>query len=165
VILGIGAIFPGPYFSWYPVPDTAANIRQGMSDIKDYIAENGPYDGAIGFSQGAQMLMGLILEHQLLCPFEPPLFQVAIFISGAMSQEQKQFVAQGLKVRIPTAHILGGKQDFVYEDSLKLRDACDKNTRAEYEHDRGHCIPRKPDLVAAITNAIRKSIDRAIYQC
>jgi hypothetical protein len=47
---------------------------------------------------------------------------------------------------------------------LNLRDACDKNTRTEYEHDEGHCIPRKPDLIVAMANAIRKSIDRAIYK-
>jgi predicted esterase len=161
---GISALFLGPYFSWYPVADTATNIRQGMDNLKEYIAENGPYDGAMGFSQGAQMLMGLMLEHQSLHPFEPALFQVAIFFCGAMSQEQKKLVAKGLKIRAPTAHILGGKKDFAYEESLKLRDACDKDTRTEYEHDEGHCIPRKSALVAAMTNAIRKSIYRGIYR-
>jgi Serine hydrolase (FSH1) len=161
---GIGDIFAGPYFSWYRLPETATNIRHGIDDLKAYIVENGPYDGAIGFSQGAQMLIGLILEHQSLHPFEPALFQVAIFFSGVIPQEQRQLVAKGLKIRVPTAHILGGKKDFAYEGSLQLRDVCHKDIRTEYEHGEGHCIPRKLELVVAITNVIRKSIYRAIYR-
>jgi hypothetical protein len=163
MISGIGAIFPGPYFSWHPLPYTATNVQQGIDDLKEHIAENGPYGGAMGFSQGGGMLMGLMLEHQSLHPTEPPLFQVAIFFCGAVSQEQRQLVAKGLKIRAPTAHILGGKKDFAYEESLNLRDACDKDTRTEYEHNEGHCIPRKLELVVAMANMIRKSIYRATY--
>lgn len=163
MILGLGSIFPGPYFSWYPLPDTATNIQQGVDSLKEYIAENGPYDGAIAFSQGAQVLMGLMLEHQLQHPFEPALIQVAIFLSGVMSKEQKQLVAKGVKIRVPTTHILGGKRDWQYEESLEMRDACNRNTRTEYEHDEGHCIPRKRENVVAIANAVGKSVYRASY--
>jgi hypothetical protein len=162
MILGIGAIFPGPYFSWYPLPDTETNMRQGVEDLKEYIAENGPFDGAMGFSQGGGMIMALMLEHQSLHPFEPPLFQVAIFICSAMTHEQRQLFAEGIKIRAPTAHILGGRKDFAYQLSLNLRDACEKDTRTEYEHNEGHCIPRKMELVVAMTNTMRKSIYRAI---
>ena len=110
------------------------------------------------------MLMALMLEHQLLHPFKPALFQVAIFFNGGLWQEQKQMVANGLRIKTPTAHILGGKKDFMYEESLRLRDACDKDTRTEYEHDKGHCIPRKYELIVAMTRVIRMSIDRAIYR-
>jgi hypothetical protein len=161
---GIGAIFPEPYFSWHPIPNTTANIQQGMEDIKEYIAENGPFDGAMGFSQGGGMLFGLMLEHQILHPFEPALFQVAIFICGSISMAHQQLVAKGLRIKVPTAHILGGRTDPMYEESVKLRDACDKDMRTEYEHDEGHCIPRKLELMVAMTRAIRKSIDRAIYK-
>ena len=135
-----------------------------MDDLKAYIAENGPYDGAMGFSQGAQMIAGLMLEHQSLHPFEPALFQVAIFFCCPMNQDQKQLVAEGLRIKTPTAHILGGRKDATYDESLKVMDFFDKETRAEYEHNEGHSIPQKLELVVAMTRTIRKCIDRAIYK-
>lgn len=110
------------------------------------------------------MLMALMLEHQSSYPFEPALFQVAIFFCGGLVPELKQLADNGLKVRVPTAHILGGKKDSMYEESLKMRDACDKDMRSEYEHNEGHCIPRNSDQIVAMTKTIRKTIDRAVYK-
>lgn len=161
--LGIGGIFPGPYFSWHLLPTTKTNTQKEIEDIKKYMAENGPFDGAMGFSQGAMMIMALMLEHQFLNPFEPALFQVAIFFCGGLVPELKQLVDNGLKIKVPTAHILGGKKDSMYEESLRMRDACDKHLRSEYEHNEGHCIPRKSNQVIAMTKIIKRTVDRAIY--
>jgi predicted esterase len=139
-------------------------VNQGMRDIREYIAENGPYDGAMGFSQGAVMLVALILEHQELHPFEPPLFQVAIFLSGSMYERETRLTRAGAKIKIPTAHVLGGRRDFQYDASVELRDACDKELRSDFEHGEGHTIPRKKELVLGMASTIRKSINRAIYK-
>lgn len=135
-----------------------------MQDIKEYITENGPYDGAMGFSQGAVMLAALILEHQQLHPFDPPPFQVAIFFSGSMYERETLLTRGGAKIKIPTAHILGGRRDFQYDGALELRDACEKELRSEFEHGEGHTIPRKKELVLGMASTIRNSINRAIYK-
>lgn len=135
-----------------------ANIQQAIGSIREYIAENGPYDGAMGFSQGASMVMALLLDHQAKHPFQPPLFQIAIFFSGGMPEPLKE-LSQGLKLSISTAHILGGRKDWLYHESLELANVCKKDLRVEFEHNEGHSIPRKPEMTASMAGAIRRSID------
>ncbi|OBT91693.1 hypothetical protein VE01_10269 [Pseudogymnoascus verrucosus] len=58
----ITAIYPPPYLSWHPPHTLDTHIAQGLLDIRTYIADNGPYDACLGFSQGAVMLALLLLE-------------------------------------------------------------------------------------------------------
>ncbi|KFY81216.1 hypothetical protein V499_00042 [Pseudogymnoascus sp. VKM F-103] len=158
---GVGDIFAGPYYSWLRDPEsvTKASLSQSIENIKEYVAENGPYDGAMGFSQGAAMVMALLYDHQAKQPFSPPPFQVAIFLCGGMPEPLRQLCPDGLKLPVATTHILGGKKDYLYGETLQLRDACSTAFRAEFEHNKGHSIPRKPELTASMAKAITQSID------
>jgi hypothetical protein len=56
----------GPFYSWY---DLASNngfcseqILQGLCHLHSFIEDNGPFDGAFGFSQGACMLTLLMQD-------------------------------------------------------------------------------------------------------
>src|SRR6478735_90222 len=56
--IGIEALFEGPFYQWYlwdhlqkiPPAQTATNA---IDNVLDIIAEEGPFDGIVGFSQGA----------------------------------------------------------------------------------------------------------------
>ncbi|KZF20980.1 hypothetical protein L228DRAFT_262056 [Xylona heveae TC161] len=67
----------------------------------------------------------------------------------------------GLTIRIPTAHIYGSK-DNTLKESLRLRDICDPRRRVEFDHGRGHEVPRAPHLVQQMAATIRRAIDNAL---
>jgi Serine hydrolase (FSH1) len=50
---GIAEIYPGPYLCWYPFPPTLENVSEAHELIWNIIEEDGPFDGVMGFSQGA----------------------------------------------------------------------------------------------------------------
>jgi hypothetical protein len=50
---GIAEVYPEPYTCWYPYPPTLDNVRDAHEMIWNIIAEDGPFDGVMGFSQGA----------------------------------------------------------------------------------------------------------------
>ncbi|KFY62848.1 hypothetical protein V497_02198, partial [Pseudogymnoascus sp. VKM F-4516 (FW-969)] len=141
----ITAVYPPPYLSWHPPHTLDTHIAQGLTDIRTYIADNGPYDACLGFSQGAVMLALLLLEDAAAnlsssdsttasnnssttpppSP-RPPLFQLAIFLSGSLYPLADPLLARGARISIPTTHIWGGKRDYVTTNGAgeALRDAC-----------------------------------------
>lgn len=74
----VRSYFPGPYFCYYKSLSTGA-VQNALSRVLKIMEEDGPYDGVIGFSQGAALAATLILHQQtsLDCAFK-----FAIFLSG-----------------------------------------------------------------------------------
>ncbi|KAJ5179408.1 hypothetical protein N7492_002618 [Penicillium capsulatum] len=81
---GIDLFYPPPYYSFWEENNTT-HIRAACTWVSDYIAHNGPYDVAIGFSQGCVLASSLLLYHQEETPHLPPPFTTAIFICGGPS--------------------------------------------------------------------------------
>src|SRR6478609_3711037 len=87
---GIEALSKGPFFEWYswdhlqrvPPAETATN---SIDNVLDIIAEEGPFDGVMGFSQGAAMIASVLAHYSTQNPLEPQtnLFKFAIFICGS----------------------------------------------------------------------------------
>jgi Serine hydrolase (FSH1) len=50
---GVGGIFPGPYYCFYPVP-TTKNVEEAHQYVQNIIEEEGPFDAVMGFSQVCQ---------------------------------------------------------------------------------------------------------------
>ncbi|KAI9832017.1 MAG: hypothetical protein M1819_004561 [Sarea resinae] len=103
---GIAALFPGPYYTYYPTPfsppptPTPTNttttpssfappplstVAEAHALIHAIIADDGPFDGVLGFSQGAALAASILLHHARECPLEPPyaLFRFAVFVCGS----------------------------------------------------------------------------------
>lgn len=81
---GIDLFYPPPYYSFWEV-NVTSHIRDACAWVNDYIARNGPYDIAIGFSQGTVLASSLLLYHQEETPHLPPPFNAAIFVCGGPS--------------------------------------------------------------------------------
>lgn len=79
---GIGEIFPGPYFCHY-MKFYTSYVAQSHKYIADFIAEEGPFDGVISFSQGAACLSSMLLHHENQYPHLAPLFRFAVFMNGS----------------------------------------------------------------------------------
>ena len=94
-------VFPGPYLCWYKTPTTRA-VGKAHRLVSKVMEEQGPFDAVMGFSQvrsytyltqqdpkaqgwqGAALAASMILHHELSRPSQPPLFDVAIFISSPL---------------------------------------------------------------------------------
>lgn len=81
---GVDLFYSPPYFSWWE-NDTVDEIRAAVARVNAYIAENGPYDAAMMFSQGCVLGSATLLLHQEETPHLPAPFKTAIFICGGPS--------------------------------------------------------------------------------
>jgi predicted esterase len=78
---GMAAHYSGPFYT-YTAGYSPADIRVALDDLDDLIQDCGPFDGVIGFSQGASMAASYILDHQARLPDDPAPFGFAILLSS-----------------------------------------------------------------------------------
>jgi hypothetical protein len=104
---GIGAV---------PVPDqhihSDISAQQALDYLYQIMEEDGPFDGIIGYSEGATVAATLILHEQRRLAIEgrEPMFKFAMFFAGwpPMSPELNSIVLADetdLTITIPTLHI------------------------------------------------------------
>ncbi|GAU21742.1 hypothetical protein TSUD_328670 [Trifolium subterraneum] len=80
----IEGIFPPPYFEWFQFDKDFTeytNLDECISYLTEYIIANGPFDGFLGFSQGATLsalLIGYQAQGKLLKEHPPIKFLVSI---------------------------------------------------------------------------------------
>ena len=60
----IAAFYPNRrYYQWYlEEGNQTPNIQHSLSSIKSFIQKHGPFDGLLGFSQGAEICTRLVQE-------------------------------------------------------------------------------------------------------
>ena len=105
------------------------------------IEEKGPFDGLLGFSQGAAVAA-------LHCAVHSGNFKFVIVCSGFMSKAHNSLFKE--YINIPSLHVFGGggkdKQVSMRESEL-LADKFDPATRVILRHDQGHIIPSSKTYV------------------
>lgn len=143
-------IGPGETLAYYD-QNSAASVLAAIDDLSDWIAQNGPFDGVMGFSQGAS-LASMVLARA--GHTNPPPFAFAVFICAGLPYCEKSLRNGELKfleaddvggaaIHVPTAHIIGSKDpDVSY--SKKLIGLCQSWGRVLMDHGAGHEIPRVP---------------------
>ena len=80
---GIAEVYSGPYIAFYEDP-TPEQVAEAHDLVNEVIEEDGPFDGIMGFSQGAALAASLILQRQTDHPTEPAQFRFAIFMCGML---------------------------------------------------------------------------------
>lgn len=80
--LGVETIFPGPYLCYHGEP-VRADVQRAHDQVLDVVEHEGPFDGVIGFSQGAALAAAVIARHEEEKPSEE-LFKIAVFIAASM---------------------------------------------------------------------------------
>jgi hypothetical protein len=80
---GIEEVFRNPpYFVWnrYYVPSEVSKVHDYVRVV---VAQNGPYDGVIGFSEGAALAAALLLEDaSSVTRRQVPMFRFAVFLNA-----------------------------------------------------------------------------------
>lgn len=153
--------------------DHARIMRQhGLTDvdptnvcrfIDEQLSSQGPFDGVLGFSEGASAAATWLLRQT--APNSTQSFGFAIFLCGtapvsphscdiALADELSE------RISIPTANIVGDK-DPGYKNSLALYNLCNSHSATLYNHGRDHAIPWDPHVTEAIAKEIQGVIRRS----
>ncbi|KAJ5115818.1 hypothetical protein N7456_000166 [Penicillium angulare] len=97
---GIESVFPGPFYCYTREFDPEG-VSTSYAVLDKTIEENGPFEGALGFSQGAATIIGYLLEQKTAYPDEPLPFQFMIIcsptlpLSGDLDYSQEIFGSLG----------------------------------------------------------------------
>ena len=177
----IKTYYDPPYFTFYNWPRCFSpaddkSMEDAYHFLSKTIADEGPFDGLLGFSHGSTLAAGYLahlakdrqdvwdlpVRCAVLFNSLPP-FQVKDFVRGtSRTRDIKHlFYDEGLEgwLKIPTLHIVG-QADFIYEHSMKLYELCDAKTRTLVSHKGGHELPAEEDLVKEVAKGIRELGER-----
>ena len=124
--------------------------------------DKNPFDGILGFSEGASIAARLLLDASDGRLKRRPKF--AIFICGIPPIEAEpvgMVLADETSRRIdlPTAHITGSK-DFLLPCGTALYNLCQKESATRFDHGAGHTLPWGPKQTQGIARVIRATIDQ-----
>ncbi|KAJ6797533.1 uncharacterized protein M6B38_123400 [Iris pallida] len=140
----IEGIFPPPYFEWFQFDKDFTeytNLEECISFLCDYMKENGPFDGLLGFSQGATLsalLIGYQAQGKVLKDHPPIKFFVSI--SGSKFRDPSICdVAYRDPIKVRSLHLIGAK-DWLKLPSEELASAFE--SPLILRHPQGHTVPR-----------------------
>ncbi|VVT54469.1 uncharacterized protein SAPINGB_P004091 [Magnusiomyces paraingens] len=156
--------------SWWPAneqKDDYYTLDQAFACVKQSVQENGPYDGVLGFSQGAGFA-------GILCTVIHKLHELVPEQAGSEEYKQKNIPLKfgifysGFRVKpdalqhfytppisTPSLHILGALDTVVSEErSMALYNACSPESRTLLTHPGGHFVPNSKPMVASVVNFI-----------
>jgi pimeloyl-ACP methyl ester carboxylesterase len=166
------------FFAWWNEQDISVSARECLDHLDAYIAEEGPFDGILAFSQGATVAGSFLARKMRMNPDAErahPTFKCAIFMSSNgvydVNDPADDSIIRlltpeedGEAINIPTAHIWGSN-DTTVNAELTSRMSC-SNTREVYIHSGGHEVPGTgmKDDVTACVKIIRRVIATAMHE-
>lgn len=150
----IEGIFPPPYFEWFQFNKEFTeytNLEECIAYLCEYITTKGPFDGLLGFSQGATLsalLLGYQAQGKVLK--EHPPMKLFVSISGSKFRDPSICdVAYKDPIKVRSVHFIGAK-DWLRLPSEDLATAFDNPLIIR--HPQGHTVPR---LDEAATEQLR----------
>ncbi|XP_016575132.2 esterase C25G4.2 [Capsicum annuum] len=143
----IESIFPPPYFEWFQYNEEFTeyeNLEECISYLCEYITTKGPFDGLLGFSQGATLsalLLGYMEQGKILK--EQPPMKLFVSVSGAKFRDPSiGNVAYKDVIKVKSVHFIGEK-DWLKIPSQELTTAF--QNPLIIRHPQGHTVPRLDD--------------------
>ncbi|KAL7169412.1 hypothetical protein ACSBR2_034453 [Camellia fascicularis] len=140
----IEGIFPPPYFEWFQFNKEFTeytNLEECICYLCDYMTKKGPFDGLLGFSQGATLsalLMGYQAQGKVLK--EHPPLKLFVSISGSKFRDPSICeIAYKDPINIRSVHFIGDK-DWLKLPSEELATAF--HNPLILRHPQGHTVPR-----------------------
>ncbi|XP_015057890.1 esterase AGAP003155-like [Solanum pennellii] len=144
--------FDPPYFEWFQSNKDFTefyNFEECLEYIEDFMLKNGPFDGVLGFSQGAVLGAAIPgMQSDGVALTKVPKIKFVIIISGAKfggpTYGIPKLVANTFSstINCPSLHFLG-EADFQRKDGEILLE-CFVDTQVIH-HPKGHTIPRLDD--------------------
>ncbi|KAH9712806.1 alpha/beta-Hydrolases superfamily protein [Citrus sinensis] len=135
----VEAFFDPPYYEWY-------QRNESIAYIEDYMVTHGPFDGLLGFSQGAFIAAASPgMQAEGVAFTKVPKIKFVILIAGAkflgfkFGQPKLAVNAFSSPVQCPSLHIIG-ENDFLKEQGMVLLESF--VDPVVIYHSKGHTIPR-----------------------
>ncbi|CAK4067268.1 unnamed protein product [Aphanomyces euteiches] len=150
--------FEGPFFEWFSVARPSPGGRRykgweaSLEYVKDRLESNGPYDLALGFSQGAgllTMLMAHFQDQKLPIPYK-----AVVLVCGFLPRAGLPETLLAGTFEIPSVHIVGTK-DSIYSQGLRLFNAYEPSSRLLFVHLDGHKFPSWPQYKPMYTEIVQ----------
>ncbi|KAI4270303.1 MAG: hypothetical protein LQ337_006759 [Flavoplaca oasis] len=169
----IKAYYPATdeYFQYYDA-NSALSVALALAQLEKYIEIEGPFDGVLGFSQGASLAAAYLVHLSRDFPSRPLPFRCAVFFCGgppfdpqAVEQNELRLMdaeETGPILELPTAH-MWARNDKVWPGGGEmLSELCEETERNIYVHNEGHSIPgpRAKEALQGCVRAIRRTIAR-----
>uniref|UniRef100_A0A7N0UYP9 Rhodanese domain-containing protein n=1 Tax=Kalanchoe fedtschenkoi TaxID=63787 RepID=A0A7N0UYP9_KALFE len=126
-----------------------------FSYLKSKFSQEGPFDGILGFSQGAAMAALLCARREMLS--EEISFRFAILCSGFAVQLSE---VKPNSINCPSLHIYGSDQDkdrqIARQSSSDLAALFEKGCSDVIQHDSGHIIPTRSPYIDQVKSFLRR---------
>ncbi|KAM1023244.1 hypothetical protein TB2_044026 [Malus domestica] len=140
----VEGIFDPPYYEWFQFNKEFSeytNLDKCLEYIEDYMVKQGPFDGLVGFSQGAVISAGLPgLQAKGVALTKVPKIKFLIIIGGAKFKSPAVAEdAYSSPIQCPSLHFLG-EMDFLKPYGLELLEHC--ADASVIHHPKGHTVPR-----------------------
>ncbi|CAO4374199.1 unnamed protein product [Caenorhabditis nigoni] len=145
-------------FSSREPTDVSVGFDESVNAVVKFIEDNGPFDGLLGFSQGASMVHLLIAKAQL-GEIKLPGIRFAIFFSGFLSLSSKHDTLTSLRIKdFPSMHVFGDSDEIVARPkSEKLADQFDVKP-IRIAHEGGHLVPSMSKHKEKIAQFLREQM-------
>ncbi|KAL9234694.1 hypothetical protein vseg_009533 [Gypsophila vaccaria] len=140
----VEGIFDPPYYEWFQTNHDQTvykNFEKCLDYVEDCMIKHGPFDGLMGFSQGAYLAAALPgLQAQGVALKKVSKIKFLIIISGAkMKDITWANFAYAAPIKCPSLHFLG-KEDFLKPFGEELLQCC--VDPLIIHHPKGHTVPR-----------------------
>jgi len=143
----VDGIFDPPYYEWFQFDQDFTEYRnfdECLAYIEELMIKDGPFDGLMGFSQGAILSAALPgLQERGLALTRVPKIKYLIIIGGAKflspALAEKAYAS---KIACPSLHFIGDN-DFLKVHGEKLIESC--VDPFVIRHPKGHTVPRLDD--------------------
>jgi hypothetical protein len=160
-------MFPEPYYSWCSMSSDKKlvnyeSVKQALDFVQDIIVEDGPFDGIMGFSQGAALALGLLLRYASEHPLDPAyaICKWAVLFSCVEIDREKTQLDDDSLLSIPSLHVYDQSDSLLGTGGSNV--ACEPGSAKLILHERGHAIPRDNVTVNRILDAVQDLQHRAM---
>ncbi|KAL8389021.1 hypothetical protein RB595_008855 [Gaeumannomyces hyphopodioides] len=140
------------------------STSRAIKYLSDVIARRGPFDGIIGYSEGATVASTFLLHEQRRAARTGQLscLKYGIFFAGwppvdptthglVLSDETEE------RIESRTLHIVGSLDPYL-DGSMALYNVCDPDTAYLFDHAKGHTLPRDRETIKELADVVREAI-------
>jgi hypothetical protein len=162
------------HYAYYH-PTSAHSYLRALDALENYVQAEGPFDGVLGFSQGAGMALMYLIRHAHLYPERPLPFKVAVLLSRIGVYNPARWLETGEAVMLETLPLgidrlaipvaaVWGENDWkaVQEEGRVTKNLCGEGMVWEFVHKGSHEVPGA-SVEGSVQGAV-KDIRRAITQ-
>ncbi|KEZ45626.1 hypothetical protein SAPIO_CDS1983 [Scedosporium apiospermum] len=154
-------------YSWnddhgLPTEENKVAVKEAFSELGKVLERDGPFDGVLGFSQGASCTCGFLLNNERIkAGTQTDFFRFVILFSTSGIPEWETEDQETCKIQVPSLHVCGEADTEWFQDSKAVVDRCEDGSAELIVHRGDHSIPRDRPTVDKVVEGIRRLLERS----